>query len=66
MIKMRCKVPNTEADEPGSAKWRCRTKVGLDKDGTSKVDTCSKVFTAKVGSAKVGIEKLNNRIGPEY
>jgi hypothetical protein len=25
VIKPRCKVPKTEAAEPGSAKWRCRT-----------------------------------------
>ena len=24
MIKPRCKVPKTEAAEPGSVKWRCR------------------------------------------
>src|SRR3712207_8141133 len=24
VIKPRCKVPKTEAAEPGSAKWRCR------------------------------------------
>src|SRR5829696_9392862 len=27
MIKSRCKVPKTEAAEPGSAKWRCRTSL---------------------------------------
>jgi hypothetical protein len=26
VIKPRCKVPKTEAAEPGSAKCRCRTK----------------------------------------
>jgi hypothetical protein len=26
MIKLRCKVSNTEADEPSSAKWRFRTR----------------------------------------
>jgi hypothetical protein len=26
MIKLRCKVPKIEAAEPGSAKWRCRTR----------------------------------------
>jgi hypothetical protein len=29
MIKLRCKVPNTEAIESGSAKWRCRTSDPL-------------------------------------
>jgi hypothetical protein len=32
MIKLRCKVPNTEADEPSSAKWRCRTRERLLPD----------------------------------
>ena len=27
MIKPRCKVPKTEAAEPSSAKWRCRTSL---------------------------------------
>ena len=26
MIKPRCKMPNTEAAEPDSARWHCRTK----------------------------------------
>src|SRR5215208_8473121 len=26
MIKLRCKMPNSEDAEPGSAKWRCRTR----------------------------------------
>jgi hypothetical protein len=26
MIKPYCKMPNTEGAEPGSAKWRCKTK----------------------------------------
>jgi hypothetical protein len=29
MIKPRCKVPKTEAAEPGSAKWRCRISACL-------------------------------------
>src|SRR5215216_6690589 len=27
MIKLRCKMPNSEDAEPGSAKWRCRIRV---------------------------------------
>jgi hypothetical protein len=34
MIKPRCKVPKTEAAEPSSAKWRCRTKKEFCKRET--------------------------------
>src|SRR3712207_2726476 len=32
MIKPRCKVPNTEAAEPGSAKCRCRIRACLVRE----------------------------------
>jgi hypothetical protein len=29
VIKPCCKVPKTEAAEPGSVKWRCRTRENV-------------------------------------
>ena len=34
MIKLRCKVPNIEAAELASAKWRCRIRASVNRLAT--------------------------------
>src|SRR5215204_1784292 len=38
MIKLCCKVPKTEAAEPGSARWHCRVRVCLVSNGVGDLE----------------------------
>src|SRR5215216_7101060 len=45
VIKPRCKVPKTEAAEPGSAKWRCRSRVCLTNTKRGQIDSRESRFS---------------------
>ena len=53
MIKLRCKVPNIEAAELASAKWRCRTRGCM-----RRVDVRSHEKSVGPKGEKVGVTFL--------
>jgi hypothetical protein len=60
MIKPCCKVPKTEAAEPGSVKWRCRTKKNSTLLATQKTGYVYQIGLATCVSES---DKRTTRLG---